>query len=58
MSEFKPIRTRRGKRIHATDVEDYRRALCGVSVDGGRLEADSVPDCRSCLRLLVEMQTN
>ncbi len=58
MSEYKPVMTKRGKKVHATSTDDYRHALCGVSVDGGRFEADSVPDCKHCLRLLVEMQTN
>ncbi len=50
MTEFKPIRTRRGKVVHLTD--DYREAICGQSVDGGVLAVDEGCDCRRCLRVI------
>lgn len=54
MSEYKPVRLRAGKLIHATDVESYRVTMCGYKLTGATLIADAVPDCSRCLRAIVD----
>jgi hypothetical protein len=53
VNEYKPIRTRSGRVIHATNVESYRFTACGLPCDSGRLLADEVPNCKRCLRAIV-----
>ena len=53
MAEYKPVRARRSKVVHATDAVDYRLTVCGVPCSGWILQADEVPNCRRCLRILA-----
>lgn len=52
-AEHKAIRLRRSRIVHAAHVDDLRRAVCGVTVDGGVLDADQVPTCKRCLAKLA-----
>jgi len=52
--EFKPIRARRGKVVHVTEVNDMRTTACGKSCDGWTLLADEAPSCRVCLRAMLD----
>lgn len=54
MSEYKPIRFRRGRLVHATDVESMRVTQCGKPCDGVVLLADEVPTCKACLRAILD----
>jgi hypothetical protein len=47
----KPVRARRGGKIHATD--DYRATLCARSCDGWPLGTE-IPTCKQCLRVLAD----
>jgi hypothetical protein len=54
MTEFKPIRLRRGKLVHVTDVEDLRETACGKNCDGGVLAVDEAPNCKPCVRAVLD----
>lgn len=43
---------KRGRLIHAT--RDLRVTVCGKPCDAARLVADGVPDCKPCLKALLD----
>jgi hypothetical protein len=50
MTEWKPVRLRRGKLIHVTDTESLRETACGKDCDGGVYAVDEAPNCKRCLQ--------
>jgi len=54
VSEFKPIRPKRGKRVHVSETNDLRETACGISCDGWSLLADEAPTCKRCLRAMLD----
>lgn len=52
--EYKNVRPRSGRRVHATPADDLRRTLCGRTADGYVI-ADESPTCKRCLAALLEI---
>lgn len=51
MTDAAAVRVKRGRVAHAT--RDYRVTLCGKPCDGCAVDANCVPTCKACLRVLL-----
>jgi len=54
VTEWKPIRLRRGKRVHVSDAESLRKTACRRSADGAIIAVDEAPNCKACLRAMLD----
>ena len=54
MTEWKPVRLRRGRLIHVTDTESLRRTACDVDADGAIYAVDEAPNCKRCLQAMID----
>lgn len=55
MNEFRPIRARRSRVVHVTEVDDMRRTACRKSCESGwTIAVDESPTCKVCLRAMLD----
>lgn len=54
MTDWLPIRLRRGRLIHVTATKDMRTTACSWPCDGGVLEVDAAPTCKKCLQAMLD----
>lgn len=53
MTEWKPVRLRRGTKVHVSDTESLKVTGCGVELVGARYAVDEAPTCKHCLRAML-----
>jgi hypothetical protein len=54
MTDWKPVRLKRGRIIHVTAAEDMRMTACDWPCDGGIMEVDAAPTCKKYLRAMLD----
>lgn len=53
MTERKAVRLRKSRVVHASDA-DYAETLCSLPLTEAVLDADQIPTCKRCLRILAK----
>jgi len=54
MTEWKPVRLRRGRVVHVSDVDDMRMTACNWPCDGAVIAVDEAPTCKKCLQAMID----
>jgi len=54
MTEWKPVRLRRGKLVHVTEVDSLVKTSCGKPCSGATYAVDEAPTCKRCLRAMLD----
>ncbi len=54
MTDWKPVRLRRGSLIHVSDTESLVETACGFPMKGAIYAVDAAPTCKKCLRAMLD----
>jgi len=54
VTEWKPVRLRRGTLIHVSDTENLTETACGWPMKAATYAVDEAPTCKKCLQAMID----